>query len=286
MKIAFFGSSLVSAYWNGAATYYRGLIRPGRARPPVTFFEPDAFDRQQHRDIADPDWARRRRLRRRPADGVAARWPRRARRRPRRQGERRRRVRRAPRGARSLDAPAAGSARRLLGRRCAGDARPGGRDPGDPFRRADARATTSSSPTAAATRSCDAYERARRAALRADLQRARSRTHHPVPPDPRFAADLGFLGNRLPDREARVEEFFLRRRARCRERRFLLGGSGWDDKPMPANVRYARPRLHRAITTRSTRAAAVLNVNRDSMAALRLLPGRPASSRRPAPARA
>ncbi len=27
MRIAFFGSSLVSAYWNGAATYYRGIIR-------------------------------------------------------------------------------------------------------------------------------------------------------------------------------------------------------------------------------------------------------------------
>jgi hypothetical protein len=27
MNIAFFGSSLVSAYWNGAATYYRGIIR-------------------------------------------------------------------------------------------------------------------------------------------------------------------------------------------------------------------------------------------------------------------
>ena len=26
-NIAFFGSSLVSAYWNGAATYYRGIIR-------------------------------------------------------------------------------------------------------------------------------------------------------------------------------------------------------------------------------------------------------------------
>jgi spore maturation protein CgeB len=25
LNIAFFGSSLVSAYWNGAATYYRGL---------------------------------------------------------------------------------------------------------------------------------------------------------------------------------------------------------------------------------------------------------------------
>ena len=40
-------------------------------------------------------------------------------------------------------------------------------------------------------------------------------THHPVAADPRFAADLGFLGNRLPDREARVEEFFLRAAARC-----------------------------------------------------------------------
>ena len=26
LSIAFFGSSLVSAYWNGAATYYRGLL--------------------------------------------------------------------------------------------------------------------------------------------------------------------------------------------------------------------------------------------------------------------
>ena len=28
LNIAFFGSSLLSAYWNGAATYYRGIIRP------------------------------------------------------------------------------------------------------------------------------------------------------------------------------------------------------------------------------------------------------------------
>ena len=27
MKVAFFASSLVSAYWNGAATYYRGIVR-------------------------------------------------------------------------------------------------------------------------------------------------------------------------------------------------------------------------------------------------------------------
>src|SRR5512138_3886297 len=58
-KIAFFGSSLVSAYWNGAATYYRGIIRAlaGRGHH-VTFYEPDAYERQKHRDIEDPAWAR------------------------------------------------------------------------------------------------------------------------------------------------------------------------------------------------------------------------------------
>ena len=63
MNIAFFGSSLVSAYWNGAATYYRGIVRALHDRGHrVTFYEPDAYDRQQHRDIPDPDWAERRRL--------------------------------------------------------------------------------------------------------------------------------------------------------------------------------------------------------------------------------
>src|SRR5690348_10787358 len=59
LNIAFFGSSLVSSYWNGAATYYRGIIRALHARGHrVTFYEPDAFDRQRHRDIQPPEWAR------------------------------------------------------------------------------------------------------------------------------------------------------------------------------------------------------------------------------------
>ena len=59
LDIAFFGSSLVSAYWNGAATYYRGIIRAlARRGHRVTFYEPDAYGRQEHRDIADPPWAR------------------------------------------------------------------------------------------------------------------------------------------------------------------------------------------------------------------------------------
>ncbi len=57
--IAFFGSSLVSAYWNGAATYYRGIIKYLHMLGfQVTFYEPDAFGRQEHKDMPDPDWAK------------------------------------------------------------------------------------------------------------------------------------------------------------------------------------------------------------------------------------
>ena len=58
MRLAFFGSSLVSSYWNGAATYYRGIVK-GLADlgHEIVFHEPDAFGRQQHRDIDDPPWA-------------------------------------------------------------------------------------------------------------------------------------------------------------------------------------------------------------------------------------
>ncbi|MDB5515405.1 MAG: hypothetical protein JWQ17_2163, partial [Tardiphaga sp.] len=59
MKICFFGSSLVSSYWNGAATYYRGILKAlAVLGHEIEFFEPDAFERQSHRDMPDPDWAR------------------------------------------------------------------------------------------------------------------------------------------------------------------------------------------------------------------------------------
>ena len=44
VKIAFYGSSLLSSYWNGAATYYRGLLRDLAGRGyDITFYEPDAL---------------------------------------------------------------------------------------------------------------------------------------------------------------------------------------------------------------------------------------------------
>jgi len=87
-----------------------------------------------------------------------------------------------------------------------------------------------------------------------------------VPPDPRFEADLGFLGNRLPDREARVEEFFLGAASAYPEGRFLLGGSGWGDKSMPENVNYVGHVYTEDHNAFNCTPLAVLNVNRDSMA--------------------
>jgi spore maturation protein CgeB len=92
-------------------------------------------------------------------------------------------------------------------------------------------------------------------------------THFPVPPEPRFTGELGFLGNRLPDREARVDEFFLGTARALPERRFLLGGAGWGERELPANVAYlghVGTGEHNAFNCSPK---AVLNINRASMAA-------------------
>ena len=269
MKIAFYGSSLLSSYWNGAATYYRGILRALAERGyEITFYEPDAFDRQQHRDIDPPPWARSVVY---PATAEALRGvlaeARRCR--HRRQGQRRRRVR--PRAAR----------RHRRRRR--------DRDALRIFWDVDAAATLdemrADPDPPGARRAAPARHGAdlwRRPAGGRRLSRASARracvpiynaldptTHLPVAPDERFACDLAFLANRLPDREARVEEFFLKPAAALPERRFLIGGNGWDDKAMPANVRHRRPcrhgraqrlQLHAARRCSTSRATAWRNV--------------------------
>jgi spore maturation protein CgeB len=87
-----------------------------------------------------------------------------------------------------------------------------------------------------------------------------------VDPDPNFQADLSFLGNRLPDREARVDEFFFEAAKRAPDRSFLLGGNGWADKHMPANVTYMGHVYTGAHNAFNCTPLAVLNVSRDSMA--------------------
>ncbi|MFL5514367.1 MAG: glycosyltransferase [Gemmatimonadales bacterium] len=265
MDIAFFGSSLVSAYWNGAATYYRGIIRALHSRGHrVTFYEPNAYGRQEHRDIADPDWAR-----------VVV-----------YSGETEDAALQAVEQARGADlvvkASGIGIFDALLEAAVLELQRPETlvvfwdvdapatldrieQDASDPFRplvsRYDLVLTYGGGdPVVRAYQSFGARE------CVPIYNALDPSTHHPVPPDPRFAGDLGFLGNRLPDREARVEEFFLTAAEALPEKTFLLGGSGWGDKQLPGNVRYVGhvyTRDHNAFNCTPT---AVLNVNRESMA--------------------
>ncbi len=266
MRIAFYGSSLLSSYWNGAATYYRGLLENLAQRGHlITFYEPDAFERQSHRDIEPPGWARVRvyeantaGLRDVIAEAVAADV-----------------VVKAsgvgvfddellagtmaaarPEAVRvywDVDAPATLTEMR--------------HSPDHPVRRAlpdvDLVLTYGGGPlvvagyTALGARRCVPVYNA-----------LDPKSHHPAPADPRFAAELSLLANRLPDREVRVEQFFLRAAALVPERRFLLGGAGWADKPLPANVRavgHVPTNLHNAFNASPL---AVLNVARDSMAAI------------------
>ncbi|HYK20856.1 MAG TPA: glycosyltransferase, partial [Pyrinomonadaceae bacterium] len=88
----------------------------------------------------------------------------------------------------------------------------------------------------------------------------------PVPAQKRFHCDLALLANRLPDREARVEQFFLEVAKRLPDHRFMLGGNGWADKPMPENVNYVGHVYTRDHNAFNCSSLAVLNVNRDSMA--------------------
>ncbi len=235
MRIAFYGSSLLSSYWNGAATYYRGLLSElAKLGHAITFYEPDAFDRQANRDIEPPDWAR---VVVYPATEAAMRSV----------------VAEAAQADVVVKASGVGVFDDALLRETMAAARP---DAIRIFWDVDAPATLAAlraepdHPLHAALRRLDfvmtygggdpvveaytAFGAARCVPIYNALDPA---SHHPVPPDPAFAGDLNFLANRLPDREARVEQFFLAAAERLPDRRFLLGGSGWHDKPMPPNVR-------------------------------------------------
>jgi spore maturation protein CgeB len=266
LSIAFFGSSLVSAYWNGAATYYRGILQALAANGHrITFYEPDAYDRQAHRDITDPHWAR---VVVYPAEDETG-------------------VERALDEARSADlivkASGVGVFDTMLEARVPAIKRPGAiaaywdvdapatldriaADCHDPFRGLipayDLVLTYGGGPPVVA-----GYLRFGARCCAPIYNGLDPTTHHPVPPEPRFACDLGLVANRLPDRESRIEEYFIEVAADLPDRRFLLGGSGWADKALPANIGYLGHVYIRDHNAFNASALAVLNVSRQSMAA-------------------
>jgi spore maturation protein CgeB len=264
MKFAFFGSSLVSAYWNGAATYYRGIIKAMSERGhEITFYEPDAYDRQKNRDIPDPEWARIRvyeateeavykvleeameadvivkssgvgvfdELLEKEVLNLKLRnkfvifW--------------------------DVDAPATLDRVKYNDRDYFKSLIPqydliltyGGGDP------------VVNTYKSFGARNCYPIYNA-----------LDPSTHHPVPKEERFEADLVFLGNRLPDRETRVEEFFLQVAAVMPECKFILGGNGWQDKPISSNIQYLGHVYTKDHNALNCSPKAILNISRESMA--------------------
>jgi spore maturation protein CgeB len=270
MKIAFYGSSLLSSYWNGAATYYRGIISDlARRGYDVTFFEPDAFDRQQHRDIKPPHWAK---VVVYPATIEAARAVMEA----------------ATQADVVVKASGVGVFDDDLLDGVMRHARPGAIrifwDVDAPATLAEMRAVPDH-PMHASLRGLDfvftygggapvisAYEALGARRCIPIYNALDPTTHHPVPANQRFAADLSFLGNRLPDREARVDEFFLRAAMLSPGRSFLIGGNGWHDKAMPENVRAVGHVYTHEHNDFNTSPRAVLNIARDSMASMGFSP--------------
>ncbi|HET8825369.1 MAG TPA: glycosyltransferase [Terriglobales bacterium] len=263
MKIHVIGSSLTSCYWNGAATYYRGIYKNLHALGhEITFAEPDIYKRQQNRDCptieyanvrvyqtptdldsvlaeacesdliikhsgvgADDELLEREVLKCRSANTHVAFW--------------------------DVDAPAtlarveensADQFRQLIPQYDFIFTYGGGQPVVDHYRRLGAK-------------NCYPIYNA----LDPD-------THFPVPSDPQFTCDLAFVGNRMPDREARVAQFFFAAAEQAPELQFLLGGEGWGNKVMPQNVRWIGHvgTAHHNVINCSARM--VLNINRESMA--------------------
>ena len=265
LEIAFFGSSLVSAYWNGAATYYRGIVRALHERGHrVTFYEPDAYGRQQHRDMPDPGWAK---VVVYPGTGDE---------------HALKMVDRARSADLIVKASGVGVFDELLEKAVVELRRPGTlvafwdvdapatldrmrEHPDDHLRelvpRYDLVLTYGGGDPVV-----HAYEEFGAAVCVPIYNALDPTTHHPVQPEPRFDADLSFLGNRLPDREARVDEFFLSAAAKSPHKRFLFGGSGWEDKALPRNVSYVGHVYTADHNAFNCTPCAVLNVSRESMA--------------------
>jgi spore maturation protein CgeB len=263
MNIFVFGSSLTSTYWNGAATYYRGIYKNlHRLGYRITFAEPAIYDRQAHRDVADLNYVDLRvydsaeeipALLKEAAQaqvvikhsGVGAEDA---------------RLERDVLGCHSprtkvvfwdVDAPA------TLATIAA--------DRKDPFQQLianyDAIFTYGGGLPVIAE-----YEKHGANVVVPIYNGLDPETHYLVPQDPEFTADLTFVGHRLPDREARVQEFFLRAATLAPEMSFVLGGEGWGQKPLPKNVRWighVPATRHNAV---NCSARMVLNVNRESMA--------------------
>ena len=269
MKIFVFGSSITSSYWNGAATYYRGIYSNlARLGHQITFAEPDAYGRQQHRDPGDYNYvesvvysspsdlpglfeqaAQADLIIKHSGIGVD-------------DAELEFTIARKIESAAirvfwDVDAPATLS--RVES------------DKGDPFRSLipeyDLIFTYGGGPPVV-----DHYRRLGAQDCVPIYNALDPTTHHPVDKDSSLECDLVLVANRLPDRERRVEDYFIRAAQLAPDLRFILGGEGWGGKCLPRNIRWIGHVGTADHNTVNCSARMVLNLNRDSMASVGFSP--------------
>lgn len=262
MKIAFFGSSLVSSGRSGEAACHHGLLKAmtGLGHD-IAFYEPDAFGRR--RDVCGPPWAKvvafpatldgwRRALDEAAGCDLLVKAS----------------------GAGAFDAeldeavPQARAAPALCvfwdvdAPKTLDDV---AADPAHHLRRAIplydlVLACGGGAPVVTGYRRLGAR---RCAAVHGALDPA---AHFPVRSRNSYQCDLSLLANRAPGREARVDALFVRAATILRHHRFLLGGAGWCDTVVPANVCCAGPIGADDHNAFFVSGLATLNINRDGAA--------------------
>ena len=97
--------------------------------------------------------------------------------------------------------------------------------------------------------------------------------YHPVGVSAKFAADLSYLGTYSPDRQVALEELLIDPARRLSEKGFVIGGAMYSDaRSWPKNLRYydhVSPEQHAEFYSSSP---LTLNVTRGSMAAMGYCP--------------
>ncbi|HEY2496228.1 MAG TPA: glycosyltransferase [Candidatus Angelobacter sp.] len=269
MKIFVFGSSITSSYWNGAATYYRGIYRQIHALGHhVIFAEPDAYGRQQKRDPGDFSYVRT--IVYKDAEEIPG------------------LLQQAAKCDLVIKHSGVGVFDELLEEKVI-ECQSSGTSVA--FWDVDAPATLARVESSATdpfrklipqydfiftygggAPVIEHYQRLGAANCHPIYNALDPETHYPVPPDPSLSCDLLFVGHRLPDRERRVEEFFLRAAELAPELKFALGGEGWDGKRLPPNVQWIGHVGTGDHNRVNCSARMVLNINRDSMAGVGFSP--------------
>jgi len=269
VKIFVFGSSLTSSYWNGAATYYRGIYKYlARLGYEITFAEPDVYNRQQNRDNVLINYA----------EVIVYQTP----------GDIGGLMRQAAKADFVVKHSGVGAEDELLEAcvlECKSDntrvafwdvdapatlARVEA-DPHDPFRKAIPQYDYIFT-YGGGTPIVEHYTRLGSANCHPIYNGVDPDHHQPAPACREYECDLAFIGNRLPDREKRVEEFFLRAAQLAPEMKFILGGEGWGGKAVPDNVKWIGHVATHQHNVVNSSARMVLNINRESMASVGFSP--------------